>query len=137
MAHLELHVVTPTAAALDVECDEVIVPGVYGELGFMPGHVPLITALRPGVLVAIREGRRQIFAVSSGFAEIDQNKVTILTDSCEPASAVDVERARKALHGAEEKLKTLGPDDPGFAEAQRRAALAQARIDAAARTSPH
>lgn len=137
MPGLELHVVTPTSAALDVDCDEVIVPGVYGELGFLPGHVPLITALRPGVVTIIRENRRQNYVVSSGFAEIDQNKVTVLTDTWEPASEVDVDRARRALASAEEKLKTLGPDDPGYVEAQRKAARAQARIEAASRGAAH
>jgi F-type H+-transporting ATPase subunit epsilon len=134
MAHLELHVVTPTSAPLNVECDEVIVPGVNGEIGLLPGHVPLITALRPGVLITIRSGQRALYVVSSGFAEIDQDKVSILTDSLENASEVDLDRARRALQSAEEKLKTLGPEDPGYAEAQRRAARASARIEGAART---
>jgi F-type H+-transporting ATPase subunit epsilon len=132
---LELNVVTPTQDALRVSCDEVVVPGIAGELGVLPGHVPFISALRPGTMSILREGKRTVACISSGFVEVDQDRVTVLTDAYEPAANIDVERARKALTGAEEKLRTLGPEDPGYTEAERRAARAQARLDAAARQS--
>src|SRR5918996_386856 len=100
---LKLAIVTPEKEALAIECDEVIAPGVNGEIGLLPGHVPLITALRPGVLTVIKGGRKLYYAVSSGFAEVDQDQVTVLTASCEPATEIDVERARKALSDAEAK----------------------------------
>lgn len=130
---LKLAIVTPESDVLQIECDEVVVPGSNGEIGFMPGHVPLITGLRPGVLTLIKGGKKTFYAVSSGFAEIENDVVTVLTDSAEEASALDVARAKKALAEAEEKMKTLGPEDEGYAETRRRIDRASARIDAASR----
>src|SRR5262245_10637304 len=105
---IKLAIVTPEKDVLDIECDQVVAPGVNGEIGLLPGHVALITALRPGVLTVVNGGRKNYYAVSSGFAEVDNDKVTVLTAACEPASAIDVERARKALSDAEGKLEKLG-----------------------------
>jgi F-type H+-transporting ATPase subunit epsilon len=55
---LKLAIVTPDAEALNVEADEVAAPGEAGELGILPSHVPLISALRPSVLTVIRGGKR-------------------------------------------------------------------------------
>jgi F-type H+-transporting ATPase subunit epsilon len=128
---LTLTVVTPTSEAASMTVDEVVVPGSVGELGLLPGHVPLISALKPGVMTMIKDGRRSYAVVSTGFVEIDNDVVTVLTESFEQPSQIDVERARKALADAEEKLKTLGSDEPGYVEARRRAQRAQARIDGA------
>lgn len=130
---LTLSVVTPTAEALSTVVDEVVVPGALGELGLLPGHIPLISSLKPGTMTIIKDGRKTFAVVSFGFVEIDQDKVTVLTDSYEPIAQIDVERARKALAAAEEKLKTLGADEPGYIETRRQADRAQARIEAAAR----
>ncbi|MCC7384994.1 MAG: ATP synthase F1 subunit epsilon [Deltaproteobacteria bacterium] len=132
---LVLHVVTPSAEPLNVEVDEVVAPGAHGELGFLPGHIPLISALRPGVLTTIKEGRPSMYVVGFGFAEIDNDTVTLLASTFEPIKDIDVERAKRALADAQAKLKDLGPEDPGYIEHERRAARAQARIDAAARAS--
>ena len=129
MVGIKLAIVTPEKEALAIECDEVIAPGVNGEIGLLPGHVPLITALRPGVLTVIKGGRRSYYAVSSGFAEVDNDQVTVLTASCEPASEIDVERARKALSDAEAKLEKLGPEDSGYEGARFQIERARARLD--------
>lgn len=130
---MKLAIVTPEEQALSVDADEVVAPGENGELGILPGHIPLISALRPGVLTVVRGGKRTYYAVSSGFVEIEAEQVSVLTDSCEEASTIDRERAKRAFADAEEKLKTLGPDDPGYLEQRRRAERAQARLDAVAR----
>jgi F-type H+-transporting ATPase subunit epsilon len=130
---IKLAIVTPEADILQIECDEVIVPGINGELGLLPGHVPLISALRAGVLTLIKAGKRTYYAVSTGFVEVENDVVTVLTDSAEEASSLDLARAKKALAEAEEKLKTLSPDDSGYADMKRKADRATARIDAASR----
>lgn len=130
---LKLAIVTPDADILQIECDEVIVPGINGEIGILPGHVPLISALRTGVLALFKSGKKTHYAVSTGFVEVENDVVTVLTDSAEEASALDVARARKALVEAEDKLKTLSPEDSQYAEMKRRADRASARIDAASR----
>jgi F-type H+-transporting ATPase subunit epsilon len=133
MAALSLAIVTPEADVLSVEADEVVVPGTNGELGFLPGHVPLITGLRAGVLTLIRGGKKTFYAVSTGFAEVEGDRVSVLTDSAEEAAAVDVGRAKKALAEAEEQVKTLSPDDVAYFDARRRLERATARIEAASR----
>lgn len=130
---LKLAIVTPEHEALQVECTEVVAPGVRGELGLLPGHVPLITALAPGVLTVFQGAKKTYYAVSTGYAEIEKDVVTILTDSCEEAAKIDQDRAKKALAEAESKLQTIGPDDPTYAENLRRQARARARLDALAR----
>src|SRR5437016_3669304 len=113
---LKLTIVTPDAEVLAIEADEVVVPGSNGEVGFLPGHTPLITALHPGVLTVAFGGKKAFYATSTGFAEIEGTQVTVLTDACEEAGTIDAGRARKALQEAEEKLKTLSPDEPSWVE---------------------
>ena len=78
---LQLLVVTPERKAVETEADEVELPGSEGYLGILPGHTPLITLLKPGVLSFKRAGRSQAFAVSSGFAEIASDRVSIESPS--------------------------------------------------------
>lgn len=130
---LHLSIVTPTADVLEVECDEVDAPGVNGELGFLPGHVALVTALKPGVLTLTVGSKRRIFAVGTGFAELEGNQVRVLTESCEEAATIDRERAQAALQKALTTLKDLSPDAPGYMEATRRIARAEARLQASER----
>ena len=132
---IQLSIVTPDKDAAAQECDEVVVPGIKGELGLLAGHVPLITALRPGVLTVISGSKKAFYAVSSGFAEVDGDQVSVLTSACEIASEIDVERARRAKADAEAKLSELGPEDSAQAEQQYRLDRAQARIDAAERSA--
>jgi F-type H+-transporting ATPase subunit epsilon len=134
---LKIAIVTPEQEVLAIDADEIVVSGANGEVGILPGHIPIITALRPGVLTVIRGNRKSFFATSTGFAEMEDNQVTVLTDSCEEASSIDIARAKKALQDAEEKLKTLSPDEPSGVEYRRRADRAMARINAAERTGEH
>ncbi len=130
---LSLSVVTPSAEVLKSQVDEVIVPGLKGEIGMLPGHVPLVSALKPGVLVTVLGGKKHFYAVSSGFAEIDADAVTILTDTCEPAEGIDGERAKRALVSAQQELEGLGPEDPGYGQTRRRLERALSRLDAVSR----
>ena len=130
---IQCAIVTPTAEALAIECDEVVAPGANGEVGLMPGHIPLITALRPGVLTVVKGGSKTYYAVATGFAEIEDDTVRILTASCEEASAIDTAQAQADLSAAESEFAKLSPEDKGYAATQRRIMVSQARLDAAAR----
>lgn len=134
---IDLAIVTPTEEALSLDCDEVIAPGVNGEIGLLPGHVPLITALRPGVLTVVHDGKKSLYAVASGFAEIEGDTVRILTELCEEASTVDGQGAISAMQEAETKIADMSPDTEGFAELQRRIRINRARAEAAERLRPH
>ena len=130
---IQLAIVTPTREAVAMECDEVIAPGAKGEVGFLPGHVPLITALLPGVLTVQKGHHRRIFAVGPGFAEIEADAVRVLTSTCEDAHDIDPQRARVALEDAEVALVDLSPSSSGFADQRLRFRLNRARLDAHAR----
>ena len=130
---LRLRVVTPQRLLLDEEADEVAAPGTAGEFGVLPNHITFLSSLQPGRLTYKRGGQRRTLAVSSGFAEVVDNVMTVLADSAEFADEIEVERARAALRAAEESLKTLAVNDPAFAEAQAARQRAQARLDVAGR----
>lgn len=128
---LELSIVTPEAEALKVSCDEVTAPGKNGEVGLLPGHVPLITVLRPGLLTVITGGKKTVYAVSTGYAEVQGETVTVLTGDCELGSEVDVDRARADIVEAEKALSQLGETDSDYGVHRTRLERAQARLDAA------
>ncbi len=132
MPGIFLEIVTPERAVFAQTVDEVILPGVEGELGILPGHLPLMTILRSGRLIVIQGAERHRVAIHGGFAEILPDKVVILTEASEAASDIDAERARAALEKAEQDLKAaeaargeeVGEADP---VALRNAALNRAR----------
>ena len=129
---LQLTIVTPEREAVSATCDEVAVPGVDGEAGLLPGHVPVITALRPGVLTVIQEGKKSVYAVSTGCAELEDDQVTVLTAACLAAHEVDVEQAKADVAEMEKKIAELGEQDETYDTLRIRLRRAQARIDAAA-----
>lgn len=130
---IKVAIVTPDSEGLSIECDEIVAPGVNGELGLLAQHVPMISALAPGVLTVFSNGKPDYYVVGTGFVEMDDDTVSILTSSCEPASEVDIERAKKALSASQEKISTLNPDEPGYHKAILKASRSQARLDGAAR----
>ncbi len=128
---LLLRVVTPERLLLDEEVDEVTAPGTIGEFGVLPNHVTFLSSLQPGRLSYKRGGQARLLAVSSGFAEVIDNIMTVLVDSAEFADQINVEQARTTLQAAEERLRTLSATDPGFAEAQAAHQQAQVWIEVA------
>lgn len=128
---LRLRVVTAERLLLDEEVDEVSAPGTVGEFGVLPNHVAFLSSLYPGRLSYKRGSQARLLAVGGGFAEVADNVMTVLADSAEFADEINVERARAALHAAEEHLKTLAVTDPAFAEAETARRRAQARLEVA------
>ena len=100
----QLEIVTPEKKVVDTPAEEVQIPGKDGYLGVLPGHAPLITELGVGEL-SYREGAtEQRLAVAWGFAEVLPGKVTILAESAERPSEIDVARSRQAKERAEQRL---------------------------------
>jgi F-type H+-transporting ATPase subunit epsilon len=128
---LRLRIVTPERLLLDEDVDEVTAPGTEGEFGVLPNHTTFLSSLQPGRLMYKRSGQINTMAISGGFAEVVDNSMAVLTDSAELAGEINVERARTALHKAEEALKNLSPTDPTFPDAQAAFQRAQARLDIA------
>ena len=119
MATLKLEVVTPEEKAYSDDVDMVVIPGVEGELGVLPMHVPLMTQLLPGSLRILKDGKQSELVIGNGFAEITQTTVSILTDMAMEERAIDEVVADEALKRAETALKdkTLQGDDLADVEA--------------------
>lgn len=128
---IQLSIVTPESEAVKLTCDEVAAPGINGELGILPGHVPVITALKPGILKVIQGNKRTVYAVGAGFAELEGEQLTVLTDVCEIGGDVNTDKARAELAEAEKALAELGEDDAQFTVHRLRLERAQARLTAA------
>jgi F-type H+-transporting ATPase subunit epsilon len=107
---LKLEIVTPEGVALSEDVDMVTLPGVEGELGVYPQHVPLLTQLAPGVVVALKGDQVLTFAVSEGFVEITGHRVSLLTDLAVSAEA-DQAEAEAARKRAEARLRERSGDE--------------------------
>lgn len=125
---LHLQVVTPQKLKLDKEVDEVAIPASMGELGVLPGHRPLLTLLKIGILKVRVGSEWQEFAVNQGYAEIFADSVAVVTDTCEAGGEIDVDRAQDAKKRAEERLSKLPTIDGDFLRAERALHRAEARI---------
>lgn len=100
----QLEIVTPEKKVVDVAATEAQIPGKNGYLGVLPGHAPLITELAVGEVTYHAGAEEQRLAVAWGFAEVLPDRVTILAETAERPSEIDVERARKAKEHAEQLL---------------------------------
>lgn len=101
---LVCEIITPESIVFSGLIDSVVLPGVEGELGILPLHAPLVTALKIGEIRMVIDGSKQYAATASGFAEVSEDKVTILVENAEMAGEIDVERAKKAKTRAESDL---------------------------------
>jgi len=126
----QLEIVTPEKKVVETRAEEVQIPGKNGYLGILPGHAPLITELSVGEIIYREHTTEERLAVAWGFAEVLPDKVTILAETAERPSEIDVERARKAKERAEERLSNGDPnvDVDRALDSLRRA---EARLDVA------
>jgi F-type H+-transporting ATPase subunit epsilon len=100
---LKIEIVTPDRKVLSEEVEYVGAPGILGEFGILPSHVPFLSALGIGNLYYKQNGKAYYVFVAGGFAEVSNNKVTILAEVAEKASEIDTARAQKARERAEER----------------------------------
>jgi F-type H+-transporting ATPase subunit epsilon len=101
---LHLDIVTPEKMVFSDAVDNVYLPGADGELGVLPQHAGLVTALQPGELRYLHDGKVVTLAVGSGFAEITQTHVVVLTDMALGEAEIDVAQAEAAIQRAQEEL---------------------------------
>lgn len=121
---MHLQIITPEKSVLDEEVDEVLVPTDKGQIGILPHHINLITKLSHGEMIIRTSGKEQSLAVTGGFLEVKNQKVTILADYAEHAEKIDADQALVAKKRAEEILKNK---DKGINEQDLRAAQAELR----------
>ncbi|WP_243291966.1 F0F1 ATP synthase subunit epsilon [Bacillus sp. FJAT-47783] len=122
MKTVQVNVVTPDGPVYDAEVEMVSAKAQSGELGILPGHIPMVAPLSIGAVRLINGGSTELIAVSGGFLEVRPDKVTILAQSAERADSIDVQRAKAAKERAERRLREKA-DDIDF----RRAELALQR----------
>lgn len=133
MASLHLEVVTPRGVVIEKDVDEVTVPGTLGEFGILPGHIPVLSALRTGVMsFRTNKGLEYLALGGSGYVEIGANdRVMVLTDESARGDEVDTDAAKADLEEAESELQHFDGDPQGadYALLRQRADWARARLD--------
>jgi F-type H+-transporting ATPase subunit epsilon len=125
---LSLEIVTPERRVLSAQVDEVRAPGVLGGFGVRFNHEPFMTALQPGKLTYVEGEREHHYAVGGGFLQVADNRVMVLADTAEAAADIDVERARRALAEAQDRLLQMAGQDEGYRHEEARVRRAAARL---------
>ncbi len=130
---LRLEIVTPEKRVLDADVDSVTVPTASGEVGIMPSHAPLISALKPGILTYSSKGTATRLAVSGGFVEVNADKVAVLSDTAESAGEIDIDAARVIRDEAEKAFAAVSTgslDETESAREQLEAASVRVQLAA-------
>lgn len=129
MATTRLDIVTAEREVFSDDVDEVVAPGVEGQLGILPHHAPLMTMLLPGELVVRKGGEEFYLAISGGFLEVRPDRIIVLADAAERVEEIDVARAEEAKRRAEERLAEHVPGvDAARAEAALHRSLVRLKV---------
>ena len=124
---LSLRVLAPDKSVFDGSADEVILPSTTGQLGVLTGHVSMLTAIDHGVL-RLREGTTwQAIAVSGGFAEVEDNEVTVLVNAAELGARIDAAVAAKEFETAQQALAVFEGQSTSTDKVKAQQALSRAR----------
>lgn len=122
---MRLEIVTPEARVFSDDVDSVVLPGVEGELGILPQHIPLLTMIKPGELRATQKNQTLDLATGEGFVEITGDRVIVLTDMALKAEEIDETKVEEALLRAQQ---ALAEKQTGAAEMEALAAMIQKSI---------
>jgi F-type H+-transporting ATPase subunit epsilon len=127
---IQLEIVTPESIVYSEAVDSVVLPTASGEIGILPGHIPLITELRAGELAVTKDGKLDLLAVDKGFVEVYGDHVSVLTEGAIDIENIDLASAEAAQERAEEALKKaqeedVDPDEIEALEAKVRFAMLQ------------
>ena len=133
--HFEL--VSPERLELATDVEMVVVPGVEGDFGVLPGHMPLISTIRPGVIYVFRDGRvaERIF-VEGGFAEVTPESCTVLAEHAKVVTTIDAGKAAQQAQDAREDAEDA-KDEHAKEQATKVLAIAEARLAAVSEASPY
>jgi F-type H+-transporting ATPase subunit epsilon len=126
---LRLEIITPVATVFSEDIEMVTLPGVEGELGILPQHVPLMTHMVPGEMVVRKDGQDRFLAVGEGFVEITGDHVAILTDLAIAAENIDEAMAEEARQRAQARLREkLSAEEVANVNAALARSLAQIHV---------
>lgn len=129
---MHLEIITPEKTVLSEEIDELLVPTERGQIGILPHHINIVTQLTAGEIIIKSKNHENSIAVSGGFLEVNNGKLTLLSDYAEHAKDIDTEKASDAAQKAKELLKhkreELSEEDIIRIEAELRLSLLQQHI---------
>jgi F-type H+-transporting ATPase subunit epsilon len=126
---LKLEIVTPDAITYSEDVEMVTLPGVEGEMGIYPQHVPLLTQVVPGEVIARKDGRDHFLAIGEGFVEITAQRVAIMTDMAIRAENIDEAKAEEARRRAEARLaEHIDDEESAMVSAALAHSLAQLKV---------
>ncbi|MGB5134487.1 MAG: ATP synthase F1 subunit epsilon [Prochlorococcaceae cyanobacterium] len=124
---LTLRVLAPDQSVFDGSADEVILPCTTGQVGILPGHISLLTALETGVMRLRDGGEWRTIALLGGFAEVEADEVTVLVNGAELGSSIDGAAAEAAFEAARQSAETYEGQPPSTEKIKAGQALARAR----------
>jgi F-type H+-transporting ATPase subunit epsilon len=136
MRKLHLEVITPAGVIASVQADMVVLPGIDGKFGVLHGHIRFLSGIVPGELHYINDNKTEYMAVSSGFAEVNNDRVSILADSAEMAGNIDVKRAMSAMERAKQRLaRKIDTGETDLARAEASLKRADSRLKVSEKSS--
>ncbi len=124
---LTVRVIAPDKTVWDEQAEEVILPSTTGQLGVLSGHAPMLTALDIGVMRVRSKSEWIPIVLLGGFAEVENNEVTILVNGAERAQSIDVSQARTAYTEAQANLETAETSGSRQDQIKAKSALKRAR----------
>jgi len=126
---LKLEIVTPEGTVYSEDVEMVTLPGIAGQMGIYPQHVPLISQMVPGEMIVRKDGRDSFVATGEGLIEVTANRVAILTDLAVRADRIDEAKAEEARRRAEARLhEKLSAEELAAVNASLTRSLAQLRV---------
>ncbi len=133
---LKLEIVTPEKRIFSDDVDMTVLPGTEGELGILPQHAPLVTALQPGELSYTQGGKTTYLAVGEGFVEVTQTTVAVMTDMAVDEGDIDEKAVEDALQRAKDSLAGVTNDEEiATVQAAIQKSLAQLHVKRRRRTT--
>jgi len=129
---ISLKVLAPNQNVFEGEAEEVILPSTTGQIGVLPGHISLVTAIDIGVLRLRSNSKWIAIALMGGFAEIESDEVTVLVNSAEIGSQINIQKAEEELNQAKLEVSKFSETEksPDKIKAMNQVSKAQARIQA-------
>jgi F-type H+-transporting ATPase subunit epsilon len=108
---IRCEIVSQDRLVFEGDADIVVVPGALGEMGILPGHAPMLSALDLGVIRVKMDQEEEVFTVTGGFIEVQPDVVTIMADAAENVDEIDVDRAQQAMERAQKLLDEHSAED--------------------------
>jgi len=109
---LTLEIVTPSSRVYSNTIDSVVIPTVEGEIGVLPGHIPLLTQVESGELRVAKGSTTEFLVVSAGFAQIEGDRVRVLVENAIEEEKIDTHAVEAAIERAEKELREAKSLDP-------------------------